>query len=156
VAELNGTSSKFVGSSSPEIDVAWNALFKGKSRNRKACNYLTGSTIAGYWVDLTGQEAASVIGKAKALGDGFYITGLDVFHQLHCLVSASRWRNLKCAEITAKWCFYLFEALTGHLIQNSLRRTLNEFYDGRESPSSPRVHIGIIMIDFINRSPLKY
>jgi len=30
-AELNGTSSKFVGSSSPQIDAAWNALFRGKN-----------------------------------------------------------------------------------------------------------------------------
>jgi len=72
----------------------------------KSLNYLTGSAIAGYWVDLTGQEAASVVGKAKAIGDGFYITGLDMFHQLHCLVSVSRRRNLKSAEITAKWSFF--------------------------------------------------
>ena len=48
---------------------------------------LTDGTFPGYWVDLTGQEAASVIGKAKSLPDGFYITGLDMFHQLHCVVS---------------------------------------------------------------------
>jgi hypothetical protein len=91
--ESNGTTaeSQYVGSSSPEIDAAWNVLYKG------------------YWVDLTGDEATSVIGKAKALEDGFYITGLDMFHQLHCV--------------------------------DHLRRTLNEYYDGRESPSTPRVHV---------------
>jgi hypothetical protein len=51
---------------------------------------LTDGAFVGYWVDLTGDEATSVIGKAKALEDGFYITGLDMFHQLHCVVSLVR------------------------------------------------------------------
>jgi len=31
-AELNSTSSKFVGSSSPQIDAAWRELYKGKNQ----------------------------------------------------------------------------------------------------------------------------
>lgn len=53
---------------------------------------LTVRLVAG--VDLIGHEADMVRGKTRQRPTGEYVTGLDVFHQLHCLVSA--YNAVKC------------------------------------------------------------
>ncbi|RDW58855.1 hypothetical protein BP6252_13331 [Coleophoma cylindrospora] len=57
----------WVGSPSPEIDALWDPLALDAS---------------GIYVD--GEDADTVRGKTKWI-DGYWITGLDVFHQIHCL-----------------------------------------------------------------------
>ena len=37
-------------------------------------------------VDLIGDEAESLVGKTYQKPSGHYLTGMDLFHQLHCLV----------------------------------------------------------------------
>lgn len=51
----------------------------------KPTHELTSDLVAG--VDLIGREADMVRGKTRQRPTGEYVTGLDVFHQLHCLVS---------------------------------------------------------------------
>jgi hypothetical protein len=65
------------------------------------CPFHSVSNVAGqgYWVDLIGQEASSVVGKGKKLDDGRYITGLYMFHQLHCVVSPQRACKRCCSGV---------------------------------------------------------
>ncbi|PPJ52310.1 hypothetical protein CBER1_09242 [Cercospora berteroae] len=64
---LPGGGPEWVGPPNPATDKLWDDL----------------GHIAG--VALVGHEADMVRGRTKQLQTGEYITGLDVFHQLHCL-----------------------------------------------------------------------
>lgn len=58
---------EWVGTPSPELDALWDHVVDAAG------------------VDLIGHEADMVRGKTRQRPSGEYISGLDVFHQLHCL-----------------------------------------------------------------------
>jgi len=64
---LPNGSQEWVGPPSPELDALWDHVVDAAG------------------VDLVGKEAAMVKGKTRQRPSGEYISGLDVFHQLHCL-----------------------------------------------------------------------
>ncbi|KAI0202340.1 hypothetical protein F4808DRAFT_458939 [Astrocystis sublimbata] len=61
----------WVGEPSPEIDAAWDSLKE-------------------VWVVMLEGEEASKVRDKTTLQDGYWLSGLDVFHQLHCLDSLRR------------------------------------------------------------------
>ncbi|KAI3337574.1 hypothetical protein HD806DRAFT_477025 [Xylariaceae sp. AK1471] len=58
---------KYVGKPSPEIDAAWKHLIPGEG------------------VDLIGEEAKTIVGTTFQKPGGWWVQGVEVFHQLHCL-----------------------------------------------------------------------
>jgi hypothetical protein len=51
-------------------------------------------------VDLRGKEAESVVGTTYQKPGGWWLTGADVFHQLHCLVSYfQKFETVRCATL---------------------------------------------------------
>lgn len=84
----------YVGKPSPEIDLAWKRLLNGTacysdSLATLSDERLTG-THAGSNIALEEKDAKGLIGHTYVTKTGKYATGLDVFHQLHCLVSTVR------------------------------------------------------------------
>ncbi|KAI8630470.1 hypothetical protein F5Y19DRAFT_474252 [Xylariaceae sp. FL1651] len=58
---------QYVGEPSEELDRAWRSLIRGQA------------------IDLRGEEAEGVADKTYQKPGGWYLTGPDAFHQLHCL-----------------------------------------------------------------------
>ncbi|KAJ2985145.1 hypothetical protein NUW58_g5692 [Xylaria curta] len=58
---------KYVGQPSPEIDAAWAHLIPGEA------------------MDLIGDEAKTIEGTTFQKPGGWWVQGVEVFHQLHCL-----------------------------------------------------------------------
>lgn len=84
VIESHPGESIWVGTPTPEMDRLWDHVESGMfltAANDKRANLLaTASTIL-----LEGDEADSVRDKTTLI-HGYWKAGLDVFHQLHCLV----------------------------------------------------------------------
>ncbi|KAI1173205.1 hypothetical protein F4777DRAFT_461754 [Nemania sp. FL0916] len=57
----------YVGKPSPEIDAAWKHIIPGEA------------------TDLMGNEAKTVVGTTFQKPSGWWVEGVEVFHQLHCL-----------------------------------------------------------------------
>ncbi|KAK0625823.1 hypothetical protein B0T14DRAFT_405091, partial [Immersiella caudata] len=64
---IDPTAIQYVGEPSDGIDKAWADLIHGEG------------------VDLVGKEAESVVGKTYQKPGGWWLTGVDAFHQLHCI-----------------------------------------------------------------------
>ena len=86
---------QYVGEPSPQLDHAWRSLIRGISLHictSYFCYILWRSPSAnraeGQGVDLRGDEAAPVADLTYQKPGGWYLTGADAFHQLHCLVSS--------------------------------------------------------------------
>ncbi|CAJ2510800.1 Uu.00g064250.m01.CDS01 [Anthostomella pinea] len=64
---LEPGATQYVGEPSEELDRAWRLLIQGQG------------------VDLLGDEAEGLEGKTYQKPEGWWLTGADVFHQLHCV-----------------------------------------------------------------------
>ncbi|KAH8798647.1 hypothetical protein F5884DRAFT_139970 [Xylogone sp. PMI_703] len=90
---------EYVGTPSPTIDRAWALLLSGLN------------------FDLS-QEAANLAGKTFQWQDsGFYFSGLEVYHSLHCLVCSCLFVHKPPKDVVAKY-----------LLQNRLRQALYPEY----------------------------
>ncbi|KAI0392419.1 hypothetical protein F5Y17DRAFT_459925 [Xylariaceae sp. FL0594] len=58
---------QYVGPPSPEIDAAWEHIIPGEA------------------MDLMGEEAKTIVGTTYQKPGGWWVQGVEVFHQLHCL-----------------------------------------------------------------------
>ncbi|KAL7917364.1 hypothetical protein ACQKWADRAFT_306946 [Trichoderma austrokoningii] len=67
--DVDPNQTQFVGEPSPQLDNAWKSLIRGQG------------------VDLRGDEAVTVADITYQKPGGWYLTGPDAFHQLHCLNS---------------------------------------------------------------------
>jgi hypothetical protein len=83
-------------------------------------------------VDLIGEEAKTIVGTTYQKPSGWWVLGVEVFHQLHCLVSVLQ------AAAMLDW-------MTAHqcVLQNIIRKTIDIDYYGinEMDPATYRLHI---------------
>jgi hypothetical protein len=77
----------WVGDPSPQIDALWDSISKGPWSSYATMGIAgTDSNWAAEIIYLDGTDANEVRDRS-ILWNGYWLSGLDVFHQLHCLVS---------------------------------------------------------------------
>lgn len=93
-------------------------------------NLVLTSVITADGVDLKGEEATTVTGKTLQKPGGWWLVGVDVFHQLHCLV------NLSPEKKT-------FRLLVDSLVKNFIRQGLRpNYYTPQDPEPIHSIHLG--------------
>lgn len=121
---------QYVGEPNEAIDRAWRRLIQGMffhpHLSLRQNHWL--AYLAGEEVDVIGEEAEGVAGTTYQKEGLWWVTGADVFHQLHCVVSCSAQRqnlDLRSLTVCRICCVELsIQIITHHLIPSHCTRNI--------------------------------
>lgn len=77
---------KYVGPPEPAIDEAWEILLAGQCKNEEIKIKIFADSVLGLNLDFDKNKVDLANSTFQWPESGFYFSGLDVYHSLHCLV----------------------------------------------------------------------